>query len=31
MIQNHPHRAGTHLRAEFVRCLAHRGSILLEN
>ncbi|MCU4162249.1 hypothetical protein AiwAL_19585 [Acidiphilium sp. AL] len=31
MIQNHPHRAGTDLRAEFGRCLVHRGSILLKS
>src|ERR1700690_4121773 len=26
MIQNHPHRAGSHLRRELVRCLARHGS-----
>src|SRR5271154_2916162 len=26
MIQNHPHRAGSHLRRELVRCLACHGS-----
>src|ERR1700677_1848208 len=28
MIQNHPHRAGSHLRRELVRCLACHGSTL---
>jgi hypothetical protein len=28
VIQNHPHRAGSHLRRELVRCLACHGSTL---
>jgi Holliday junction resolvase len=26
VIQNHPHRAGSHLRRELIRCLARHGS-----
>jgi hypothetical protein len=26
VIQNHPHRPGSHLRRELIRCLARHGS-----
>jgi putative transposase len=31
VVQHHPHRSGTDLRAKLVRCFARHGSILLEN
>jgi hypothetical protein len=31
VIQNHPHRTGTDLRAKFVRCLVHHDSSLLQS